>query len=250
MELSIEEQLSQSYEGYDISAYRNLFENQLEFDKKTYTLISSEIDFDTGSFNSDFVTFMFLGKNGNYIINELDWDSGIIENHHMGLKLLQSIKDEISFIGPNSSRDQISWRMEKVVENWLPLLTGLYESEEMDFRIFVYDNFEFYAKSYIDALPDYQNTKIKLSCNGNEAVFLFLSICACFEGNDYLEQKKVIEKLEDVFQFKNQTTKEYSNLKYFRRTSDKFKNGALTNVDSLIETIDGLLLARKQKITS
>ena len=87
MELSIEEQLSQSYEGYNITAYRNLFENQLEFDKKTYTLISSEIDFDTPSLNSDFVTFMFVGKYGNYIINELDWSSGIVENYCIGLKL-------------------------------------------------------------------------------------------------------------------------------------------------------------------
>jgi hypothetical protein len=242
-----------TYLGYDVAAYRKKFQDQPDFDYSTYSLyIPEDGDFES-PFNTTFVLFMFLGRNGQYLINEVDWKFGMVEKEFLGLHLLKDMKQELEFIGITSTKQQIQWRMNNVVRRWLPLLDGLTEEEQIEFEGFVYYNFEFLAHNYIEALPDYEHIKIKLRCNGNEAVFLFLCICEDFwlpnttVNNPIVS--RLIAKLEETFQFTHQREKTFTDLTRFRGTMRKFRNGELRGIDDLILTFNSFFEAGKQKFT-
>ena len=247
MSQSIEDILSQSFQGYNVGAFRSLFEQQPEFNAETYRLTSNDMGFDSPVLNSSFVHFMFLGKYGQYIINEADWEFGMAGKEFLGLLLLEDMRKEASLIGSASTKQQIELQIDRITQNWLSLLDGLTGVEQADFKLFVFDNFEYLIRSHLDVLPDFQESKIKLRCNGNEAVFLFLSLCEDFWGVDYKEQKRIIAKLEDTFMFKNQTVKGQTKLKNFEKTQNKYRNGGLSNIDGVIQSLNQLLEAGKIK---
>ena len=247
MSQSIEDILSQSFQGYNVGAFRSLFEQQPEFNAETYRLTSNDMGFDSPVLNSSFVHFMFLGKYGQYIINEADWEFGMAGKEFLGLLLLEDMRKEASLIGSASTKQQIELQIDRITQNWLSFLDGLTGVEQADFKLFVFDNFEYLIRSHLDVLPDFQESKIKLRCNGNEAVFLFLSLCEDFWGVDYKEQKRIIAKLEDTFMFKNQTVKGQSKLKNFEKTQNKYRNGGLSNIDGVIQSLNQLLEAGKIK---
>jgi hypothetical protein len=237
MKQTIEEMLSQSFHGFNIEAFRELFRSQPEFDADTNSLIDVEMGFDSPNLNSNFVHFIFLGKHGQYIINELDWEFGLVGKEFLGMKLFEDMRREAALIGPSSTKQQIELRIDRVVEEWLSLLNGLSDVEQADLKLFVFENFENLVKHHLDVLPDFQESKIKLRCNGNEAVFLFLSLCDGFWSNDKKEQQKIIAKLEDTFMFQNQTAKEATKLKNFEKTQNKYRNGGLSNIDGVIHSL-------------
>jgi hypothetical protein len=253
MSQSIEDVLSQSFQGYNVDAFRSLFEQQPEYNTESYSLNSTDMGFDSPVLNSSFVHFMFLGKYGQYIINEADWEFGMAGKEFLGLKLLEDMRKEVSCIGPTSNKQQIQWRMNNVVRRWLPLLDGLTEEEQIEFESLVYSNFKFLIRSHIEALPDYEHTKVKLRCNGNEAVFLFLCLCEDFwlpnttENN--AEVNRLIAKLEETFQFKHQRDKTPTDLGRFRATMRKFRNGELSNIEDLIDTFKDFFEEGKHKFT-
>ncbi len=253
MKQTIEEMLSHSFHGFNIEAFRELFRSQLEFDADTNSLIDVEMGFDSPNLNSNFVHFIFLGKHGQYIINELDWEFGLVGKEFLGMKLLQEMKKEVLLVGPTSTNQQIQWRMNNVVRRWLPLLDGLTEEEQIEFESFVHDNFKFLAKNHIEALPDYEHAKVKLRCNGNEAVFLFLCLCEDFwlpnTTANNAEVNRLIAKLEETFQFKHQRDKTPTDLGRFRATMRKFRNGELSNIDDLIDTYKNFFEEGKHKFT-
>jgi len=74
-----------------------------------------------------------------------------------------------------------------------------------------------------------------------------LSLCEDFWGVDYKEQKRIIAKLEDTFMFKNQTVKGQTKLKNFEKTQNKYRNGGLSNIDGVIQSLNQLLEAGKIK---
>lgn len=246
MSETIEDLLSQCNEGYNIPYYRKLFAAQHEFDQNSGSLIMpDDLKFDEPSFNTSFVLFVFVGKHGHPIINELEWTSGIVDPVHIGRDLLNDIDHQVNLIGPTSNKQQIEWRLNTVIRKWLPLLNGFTEDEQMEFEGLVHLNFEHMVRHHTEALPDYEHTKIKLRCNGNEAVFLFLCLCEDFGGNDKKEQKRIMAKLEETFMFKNQTAKEPTLLKNFEKTQNKYKNGGLPNIDGVIRSLSQLLEAGK-----
>jgi hypothetical protein len=240
--------------GYDIEAFRKEFQKQPDFDFESYSLfIPEDGNFDSPNFNTSFVLFIFLGRNGQYLINEDDWKFGVVEKEFLGLKLLEDMQKELNYISALSTKQHIQWRMNNVVRRWLPLLEGLTEEEQIEFESFVYSNFEFLAYNYIEALPDYEHTKVKLRCNGNEAVFLFLCLCEDFwlpntTANSPIVSK-LIAKLEETFQFKHQRGKTFTDLGRFRGTMGKFRNGELRNIDDLITTFNSLFEDGKKKFT-
>jgi len=247
MSQSIEDILSQSFQGYNVGAFRSLFEQQPEFNTETYRLTSTDMGFDSPVLNSSFIHFMFLGKYGQYIINEVDWEFGVAGKEFLGLLLLEDMRKEASHIGSASTKQQIELQIDRITEKWLSFMDGLTGVEQADFKLFVFDNFEYLIRSHLDVLPDFQESKIKLRCNGNEAVFLFLSLCEDFWGVDYKEQKRIIAKLEDTFMFNNQTTKGQTKLKNFEKTQNKYRNGGLSNIDGVIQSLNQLLEAGKIK---
>jgi hypothetical protein len=248
MSETIEDILSQCNEEYNISYYRKLFAAQDEFDQNSGSLVMpDDLKFDEPSFNTSFVLFVFVGKHGHPIINELEWTSGIVDPIHIGRDLLNDIDHQVNLIGPTSNKQQIEWRLNTVIRKWLPLLKGFTEDEQMEFEGLVHLNFEHLVRHHTEALPDYEHTKIKLRCNGNEAVFLFLCLCEDFGGNDKKEQKRIMAKLEDTFMFNNQTAKGPTKLKNFEKTQNKYKNGGLPNIDGVIKSLNQLLQAGKTK---
>jgi hypothetical protein len=248
MSETIEDILSQCNEDYNISYYRELFAAQHEFDQNSGSLVMpDDLKFDEPSFNTSFVLFVFVGKHGHPIINELEWTSGIVDPIHIGRDLLNDIDHQVNLIGPTSNKQQIEWRLNTVIRKWLPLLKGFTEDEQMEFEGLVHLNFEHTVRHHTEALPDYEHTKIKLRCNGNEAVFLFLCLCEDFGGNDKKEQKRIMAKLEDTFMFNNQTAKGPTKLKNFEKTQNKYKNGGLPNIDGVIKSLNQLLQAGKTK---
>jgi hypothetical protein len=246
--------LNTNHLGYDIEAFRKEFQKQPDFDFESNSLfIPEDGNFDGPNFNPSFVLFIFLGRNGQYLINEVDWEFGMVEKEFLGLHLLKDMKQELKFIGITSTKQQIQWRMNNVVRRWLPLLDGLTEEEQIEFEGFVYYNFEFLAHDYIEALPDYEHIKIKLRCNGNEAVFLFLCLCEDFwlpntTVNNPLVSR-LIAKLEETFQFTHQREKAFTDLTRFRGTMRKFRNGELRGIDDLILTFNSFFEAGKRKFT-
>jgi hypothetical protein len=238
--------------GYDIEAFRKKFQEQPYFNLESYSLEIPEDEIFT-NFNPSFVSFLFIGMNGQYLINEVDWEFGVVEKEFLGLKLLEDMQKELNYISAISTKQQIQWRMNNVVRRWLPQLEGLTEEEQIEFESLVYSNFEFLAHNYIEALPDYEHTKVKLRCNGNEAVFLFLCLCEDFwlpnttENN--AEVNRLIAKLEETFQFKHQRDKTPTDLGRFRATMRKFRNGELSNIDDLIDTYKNFFEEGKQKFS-
>lgn len=238
--------------GYDIEAFRKKFQEQPDFEIESQSLfIPEDGNFDSPNFNSSFVLFIFLGRNGQYLINEVDWEFGVVEKEFLGLKLLNDMKQELTYISSLSTKQQIQWRMNNIVRRWLPQLEGLTEEEQIEFESFVYSNFEFLARNYIEALPDYEHTKVKLRCNGNEAVFFFLCLCEDFwlpnTTANNAEVKRLIAKLEETFQFKHQRDKIPTDLGRFRAIMGKFRNGELRNIDDLITTYNNLFEEGKHK---
>lgn len=247
MSQSIEDILGQSFQGYNVDAFRSLFEQQPEYNAESYSLNSTDMGFDSPVLNSSFVHFMFLGKYGQYIINEADWEFGMVGKEFLGLKLLEDMRKEASLIGSASTKQQIELQIDRITQKWLSLLYGLTGVEQADFKLFLFDNFEFLIRNHLDVLPDFQESKIKLRCNGNEAVFLFLCLCEDFWGNDHKEQKRIMAKLEDTFMFNNQTAKGPTKLKNFEKTQNKYRNGGLSNIDGVIQSLNQLLQAGKTK---
>jgi hypothetical protein len=245
MSQSVEDVLSQSFQGYNVDAFRSLFEQQTEYNAESYSLNSTDMGFDSPVLNSSFVHFMFLGKYGQYIINEADWEFGMAGKEFLGLKLLEDMRKEASLIGSASTKQQIELQIDRITQKWLSLLDGLTEVEQADFKLFVFDNFEYLIRNHLNVLPDFQESKIKLRCNGNEAVFLFLSLCEAFWGVDNKEQKRIIAKLEDTFMFNNQTAKGQTKLKNFEKTQNKYRNGGLSNIDGVIQSLNQLLESGK-----
>lgn len=245
--------LNQNSHGYDVNAFRKKFESQPDFDRETNSLYIPVEGTNEYPFNASFVGFIFLGRNGQFLINEIDWEFGLVDKEFLGLDLLKDMKNELSFITAISTKQQIQWRMNNVVRRWLQMLDGLTEDEQIEFESFVYNNFEFLARNYIEALPDYEHTKIKLRCNGNEAVFLFLCLCEDFwlpnttENN--ADVNRLIAKLEETFQFKHQRDKTPTDLGRFRATMRKFRNGELSNIDDLIDTYKNFFEEGKHKFT-
>ena len=54
-------------------------------------------------------------------------------------------------------------------------------------------------------------------------------------------------KLEDTFMFNNQTAKGPTKLKNFEKTQNKYRNGGLSNIDGVIQSLNQLLQAGKTK---
>lgn len=245
--------LNQNSHGYDVNAFRKKFESQPDFDRETNSLYIPVEGTNEYPFNASFVGFIFLGRNGQFLINEIDWEFGLVDKEFLGLDLLKDMKNELSFITAISTKQQIQWRMNNVVRRWLPMLDGLTEEEQIEFESFVYHNFEFLASNYIEGLPNYEDTKIKLRCNGNEAVFLFLCLCEDFwlpnEKQFSYKIGRLIAKLEETFQFKDQRLRTYKNLNRFRATMGKFRNGELRNIDDLITTYNNLFEEGKHKFS-
>jgi hypothetical protein len=246
--------LNTNHLGYDIKAFRKKFQEQPDFDIESYSLFIPKYgNLDTPNFNSSFVLFIFIGRHGQYLINEVDWEFGMVEKEFLGLQLLKDMQQELKFIGITSTKQQIQWRMNNVVRRWLPLLDGLTEEEQIEFEGFVIDNFEFLVRDYLEALPDYEQTKIRLRCNGNEAVFLFLCLCEDFwlpnttENNPIVN--RLIAKLEETFQFTHQRERTFTDLARFKGTMRKFRNGELRGIDDLILTFNSFLEEGKKKFT-
>jgi hypothetical protein len=124
MKQTIEEMLSHSFHGFNIEAFRELFRSQPEFDADTNSLIDVEMGFDSPNLNSNFVHFIFLGKHGQYIINELDWEFGLVGKEFLGMKLFEDMRREAALIGPSSTKQQIELRIDRVVRNGCLYLMG------------------------------------------------------------------------------------------------------------------------------
>ena len=102
--------------GYDIEAFRKKFQEQPDFEIESHSLfIPEDGNFDSPNFNSSFVPFIFLGRNGQYLINEVDWEFGVVEKEFLGLKLLEDMQKELNYISAISTKQQIQWRMNNVV---------------------------------------------------------------------------------------------------------------------------------------
>jgi hypothetical protein len=254
MSETIEDILSQCNEEYNISYYRKLFAAQDEFDQNSGSLVMpDDLKFDEPSFNTSFVLFVFVGKHGHPIINELEWTSGIVDPIHIGRDLLNDIDHQVNLIGPTSNKQQIEWRLNTVIRKWLPLLKGFTEDEQMEFEDLVHLNFNHMARHHTEAIPDYEQTKVKLKCNGNEAVFLFLCLCEDFwlpntTANSPIVSK-LIAKLEETFQFKHEREKKFTDLGNFKGAVRKFRNGELRNINDLLLTFNNLFMEGKKKFT-
>ncbi len=247
MSQSVEEILNNHWEGYDINAYRSQFESQPEYNPLTNCLTPPDWvgEFDSPNFNSGFVDFVFFGKYGSFQESEVGFLDD--KDDFLGMKLLEHIKGEVDTLLPTMSKEFLEKRISNILFYWHSVLTGFTEKELAEFDNLVIRHFEFRADSHLNRLPDFEQAKIKLRCNGNEAVFLFLCLCEDFWGNDHKEQKRIMAKLEDTFMFNNQTAKGPTKLKNFEKTQNKYRNGGLSNIDGVIQSLNQLLQAGKTK---